>query len=230
MFFSASKLVKCSACQIYFFNNNKDKQKNKPTKNQIIGDKLARKKSFGGLREMRGIYRTNSDVIFYCFDEITVDIHPLSDTFLIMSASYFCPICSSILCVKLGTRINPRDGVTLYCPNSNTPECIAQEVEGHGLNAEQAYRVIQTKYYLDKPLDTNLVKEVKVEPQPKKVVEAKPKLDILQTIPDTAEVVGTSHKRGRKPKLVPCEICGTPIYTSLKIKNKGLCDACKKAK
>lgn len=56
---------------------------------------------------------------------------------------FYCPLCNAELSVLPGTKLNPKDGVTMYCPSA---ECPAQEVVGHGDNEMQAFRVIQEKY------------------------------------------------------------------------------------
>jgi len=65
MFFSASNLVKQSAKQICYLRN-KEKE---VSQWQINGNTMSSSK-ISGLKEMRGLYKFDDHIIFYCFDEI----------------------------------------------------------------------------------------------------------------------------------------------------------------
>lgn len=58
--------------------------------------------------------------------------------------SFNCPLCQSVLISIPGTKMNPADGVTLYC---NNLACPAQEVFGHANNEANAYEIIKQKYH-----------------------------------------------------------------------------------
>ena len=59
-------------------------------------------------------------------------------------SEFNCPMCEGELKSAPGTRIDPNDGVTLYCPNATCP---AQEVEGHGRTEKDAFEIIKQKYH-----------------------------------------------------------------------------------
>lgn len=57
-----------------------------------------------------------------------------------------CPLCQAELSEYQGDQVHPNDpafGVTLDCSNK---VCPAQEVMGHGKNAEGAFNVIMQKF------------------------------------------------------------------------------------
>lgn len=54
-----------------------------------------------------------------------------------------CPMCTVELTLLEGTRMDPKDGITLYC---NNLQCPAQEVMGHGKNEAEAFEVITQKF------------------------------------------------------------------------------------
>lgn len=56
---------------------------------------------------------------------------------------YQCPVCQGEMASVEGTVLNPKDGVTLYCPHLSCP---AQEVAGHGNNEKDAWTVVQQKF------------------------------------------------------------------------------------
>jgi hypothetical protein len=56
---------------------------------------------------------------------------------------FSCPMCSQMLYAIPGTRLNPKDGVTLNCENLSCP---AQQVQGHGKNEKDAFEVITQKF------------------------------------------------------------------------------------
>lgn len=56
---------------------------------------------------------------------------------------YICPVCQSEMSIFQGTKVNPRDGVTVYCPS---PKCPAQEVFGHGKDEKSAYDIVMAKF------------------------------------------------------------------------------------
>jgi hypothetical protein len=57
------------------------------------------------------------------------------------SELYKCPICKLPLDWERGHRIDPTDGITLYCPNK---ECGMSDW-GHGRNEKDAFEVFQNK-------------------------------------------------------------------------------------
>jgi len=60
-----------------------------------------------------------------------------------------CPICDQPMVVSIGTKVNRKDGVTLWCstPYGDGPgQCSAQEVAGHGNNEKSAHEVVLQKY------------------------------------------------------------------------------------
>lgn len=57
--------------------------------------------------------------------------------------TYQCPVCQGEMKVIPGQQMNPRDGVTIYCPHRTCP---AQEVSGHGPNEKGAWEVITQKF------------------------------------------------------------------------------------
>ena len=60
-----------------------------------------------------------------------------------------CPLCDNFLFAQDGTRMDPKDGVTVWCdaPHGEAPGmCPAQEVMGHGNNEKSAYEIITQKY------------------------------------------------------------------------------------
>lgn len=62
---------------------------------------------------------------------------------------YKCPICGVDLASCVGSKMDPTDGVTVWCPNNDckSPDGVpCQEVMGHGNNKEQAYEIIKEKY------------------------------------------------------------------------------------
>jgi hypothetical protein len=61
-----------------------------------------------------------------------------------------CPMCSRQLTLMKGTRINPNDGYTLFCPYY---DCPAQEVMGHDTTPERAFNIIQQKFPKEKLTD-----------------------------------------------------------------------------
>lgn len=58
-------------------------------------------------------------------------------------ATFNCPSCGGVLTEVPGTQMNPKDGITLYCPHRNCPP---QDVMGHGDTAKEAFAVIQHKF------------------------------------------------------------------------------------
>jgi hypothetical protein len=56
--------------------------------------------------------------------------------------SYPCPVCQVPLTVQPGTKMNPRDGVTLWCLNR---DCAAQEVMGHGRTDKEAFSIVRDR-------------------------------------------------------------------------------------
>jgi hypothetical protein len=60
-----------------------------------------------------------------------------------------CPLCSNYLFAIDGSKLNPKDGVTLWCdaPQGNVEGmCPAQEVFGHAKDEKSAYEIIKQKY------------------------------------------------------------------------------------
>lgn len=57
--------------------------------------------------------------------------------------NFLCPMCQAKLHEQKGSVLDKNDGVTLLCPNWSCP---AQEVTGHGNNAQKAFEIIQGKY------------------------------------------------------------------------------------
>lgn len=68
---SASNLVKQSSKQICYLRNNKKSKA--VSKAMIKGNKLAEQKIKSSLIEMRGSFTFEDYLIFYCFDEITIN-------------------------------------------------------------------------------------------------------------------------------------------------------------
>jgi hypothetical protein len=65
------------------------------------------------------------------------------------TTSFKCPICEVPLMALNGTKLNLKDGVTVFCNNvhGNLPgQCTAQEVFGHGRNEKDAYDIVTQKY------------------------------------------------------------------------------------
>jgi hypothetical protein len=56
-------------------------------------------------------------------------------------------MCLEFLFAIPGTRLNPKDGITLNCENL---ECPAQQVMGHGKNEKDALEVITQKFAVRK--------------------------------------------------------------------------------
>jgi len=54
-----------------------------------------------------------------------------------------CPVCQSEMAQCAGSQLNPKDGVTVWCPSH---KCSAQEVFGHGKDANMAYETVKEKY------------------------------------------------------------------------------------
>jgi hypothetical protein len=54
-----------------------------------------------------------------------------------------CPVCDEQLSSTPGDSINPRNGITVFCPNA---KCSAQEVTGHGRTEQEAFEIIKAKY------------------------------------------------------------------------------------
>ena len=57
--------------------------------------------------------------------------------------NYNCPMCQAVMVVEKGSKLNPQDGVTIWCSNK---ACSAQEVMGHGDNEKEAWYVVQCKF------------------------------------------------------------------------------------
>lgn len=56
---------------------------------------------------------------------------------------YECPVCKGEMVVGDGDGVDPKNGVTIFCPHTGCP---AQEVFGHGGNEKEAWQTIQLKY------------------------------------------------------------------------------------
>jgi len=50
-----------------------------------------------------------------------------------------CPACKKPMTSSPGTQLNPKDGVTVWCPHR---DCPAQEMSGHGTTEKAAYQVV----------------------------------------------------------------------------------------
>jgi hypothetical protein len=62
---------------------------------------------------------------------------------------YNCPLCQTELQEQVGNGIHadPKFGMFLFCPVSGLDTiCPAQQVQGHGDNAKEAFSVIQAKF------------------------------------------------------------------------------------
>lgn len=67
----------------------------------------------------------------------TIEVTPMRTT------AFKCPICDVLLCALDGTRLDSRDGVTVFC---DSKACPAQEVVGHGSKEKDAYEIVKEKY------------------------------------------------------------------------------------
>jgi len=60
-----------------------------------------------------------------------------------------CPMCDKPMISIDGTKVNPKDGVTLWCNTPHGPgpgQCSAQEVTSHGKNDKDAYEAVLQFY------------------------------------------------------------------------------------
>jgi hypothetical protein len=53
-----------------------------------------------------------------------------------------CPVCKKLMTSKPGTQLDPRDGVTVYCPHR---DCPAQEISGHVATEKAALAVVMSR-------------------------------------------------------------------------------------
>lgn len=63
--------------------------------------------------------------------------------------TFKCPICEVPMMALNGTKMDVKDGVTVFCNNAhgNLPgQCTAQEVFGHGNNEKSACEIVTQKY------------------------------------------------------------------------------------
>lgn len=57
--------------------------------------------------------------------------------------TFSCPACKKPLATAPGQVLDPKDGVSMWCPHL---DCPAQEVAGHGANEEKAFEVVMAKF------------------------------------------------------------------------------------
>jgi len=67
-------------------------------------------------------------------------------------STFKCPICLVPMIVFEGSKMNAKDGITVWCetPHGQEPgQCSAQEVFGHAKNEKEACEIVTNKYKKD---------------------------------------------------------------------------------
>jgi len=58
-----------------------------------------------------------------------------------MNEIHNCPVCGNIVRIVNGTQLDPKDGITVYCPDKN---CTMADW-GHGKTEKDAFEIFKQK-------------------------------------------------------------------------------------